>query len=73
MFHEFKPLNLSEPFKGLASILNGQDFLTKIKPDIVRQNDSGYRAKAISELKNLKNQGTETVNNKLKSDPYLAP
>ena len=73
MFHEFKPLNLSEPFKGLASILNGQDFLTKIKPDIVRQNDSGYRAKAISELKNLKNQGIETVTNKLKSDPYLAP
>ena len=73
MSYALKPIILSKPFIGLEKILNEKDLVKKINKEDTKKNSREFRAIALSELKDVKQQATELVAEKLRKHPHLAP
>ena len=73
MSDALNPIILSKPFIGLEKILNEKDLVKKINKEDTKKNGGGFHAIALSELKNVKQQATELVAEKLRKRPHLAP
>jgi len=73
MSAEFKAIRLGKPFVTLEKILNEEDLQKRVSPGNTQIDQRDFRAKALSELKIVKQQATENVASKLRLQPYLAP
>ena len=73
MSSEIKAIRLGKPFITLEKILNEEDLQKRVSPGNTQLDQRDFRAKALSELKIVKQQATENVASKLRLQPYLAP